>query len=256
MRWPLRQGMTAAALTAFALVLWQGLILATGLPPYLLPGPIAVAGAFISHHTVLVQALLQTLTEIAAGFTLGAATGSALALLMAASPRLAALLRPMLLVSQVIPIFALAPILTLWLGYGLAPKIVVTALICFFPVASAFVDGLERTSPASLDLARSMGASPLRVLWHIRIPMALPLLGSGLRLAAVYAPVGAVIGEWVGGSEGLGAVMIHANGRMRVDLTFAALSLVTVLALAFHGLVGWGLHQMLARFEQHMPDRP
>ena len=236
------------AVAAGCLLLWQGLILLTGLPPFLLPGPGAVAEAMLSHRDILARAALRTSTEIVAGFTLGAGAGAALAIPMAAFPRLAAALRPVLLLSQVIPIFALAPILTLWLGYGMAPKIVVTALICFFPVASAFLDGLERTSPACLDLARTMGANGWREMRHLRIPMALPMLGSGLKLAAVYAPIGAVIGEWVGGSEGLGAVMIHANGRMRIDLTFAALALVTLIALAFHGATGWAVRRCFARF--------
>jgi len=231
------------------ILLWQGLIMATGLPPFLLPGPRAVAEALLTHHEVLARAALRTLTEIVAGFVLGAGAGCLLALSMAACERVAAVLRPVLLVSQMIPIFALAPILTLWLGYGMAPKIVVSALICFFPVASAFFDGLGRTSGAHLDLARTMGANGWREMWHLRIPMALPMLGSGLRLAAVYAPIGAVIGEWVGGSEGLGAVMIHANGRMRIDLSFAALALVTLIALAFHGAVGWAVRRWFARFD-------
>lgn len=236
------------AVAGTCLALWQGLILATGLPSFLLPGPGAVAGSLISHHSVLAQAALRTLTEVVTGFIIGAGAGSGLAVLMAAFPRLANALRPVLLVSQVIPIFALAPILTLWLGYGMAPKIVVAALVCFFPVASAFLDGLDRTSRACLDLASVMGAKGWRVMVHVRIPMALPMLGSGLTLAAVYAPIGAVIGEWVGGSEGLGAVMIHANGRMRIDLTFAALTLVTLIALAFHALVRCGVRKAFARF--------
>ncbi len=227
---------------------WQALVLLTGLPPFLMPGPGAVASAIVIHREVLAQGALTSLTEILAGFALGAGTGAILAVLMASFPRLAAVLRPVLLLSQVIPIFALAPILTLWLGFGMAPKITVVALICFFPVASAFLDGLMRSSPACLDLARTMGASPWREMAHIRIPMALPMLGSGLTLAAVYAPIGAVIGEWVGGSEGLGAVMIHANGRMRTDLAFAALALVTLIALGFHALVSRLVSRGFARF--------
>ncbi|AUH66688.1 ABC transporter permease (plasmid) [Paracoccus zhejiangensis] len=227
---------------------WQALVLLTGLPPFLLPGPGAVASAIASHREVLAQGALTSLTEILAGFALGAGTGAILAVLMASFPRLAAALRPVLLLSQVIPIFALAPILTLWLGFGMAPKITVVALICFFPVASAFLDGLMRSSPACLDLARTMGASRWREMAHIRIPMALPMLGSGLTLAAVYAPIGAVIGEWVGGSEGLGAVMILANGRMRTDLAFAALALVTLIALGFHALVSRLVSRGFARF--------
>ena len=170
----------AAMLVAMGLLLgWQALILITGLPPFLLPGPGAVLQALLENHRTLASAALRTVTEILAGFALGASLGAALAVAMAVWPRLAAGLRPVLLISQVIPIFALAPILTLWLGYGIAPKIAVTALICFFPVASAFHDGLLRCPAACLDLARSMGASPRREMWYLRIPMALPMLGSG-----------------------------------------------------------------------------
>lgn len=244
----LRRLLVVAAVMAGCLLAWQGLVLATGLPPFLLPGPGAVAEALVSHRALLADAALRTAVEILAGFAVGAATGAGLAVAMASCPRLATALRPALLFSQVIPIFALAPLLTLWLGYGMAPKITVAALICFFPVASAFLDGLSRVPPACLDLAHTMGAGGWRVMWHLRIPAALPSLGSGLKLAAVYAPIGAVIGEWVGGSQGLGAVMIHANGRMRIDLSFAALALVTVLALAFHGLVSHAVRRGFARF--------
>ena len=179
---------------------------------------------------------------------LGASLGAALAVAMAVWPRLAAGLRPVLLISQVIPIFALAPILTLWLGFGMAPKIAMTVLIVFFPVAAAFLDGLGRTPQAALDLAQVMGASRGRIMRHLRIPAALPHLATGLRLAAVYAPIGAVIGEWVGGARGLGALMIHANGRMRIDLSFAALALVTLIALAFHGAISGLVGRVFARF--------
>lgn len=243
-----RRALILPTAIAAALLLWQGLIWLTGLPPFLLPGPSAVGEALWTHRAELWRASLRTGSEILGGFTLGALIGATLAVAMAASPRVARTLRPVLLFSQTIPIFALAPILTLWLGYGIAPKIAVTALITFFPVASAFLDGLSRTPGASLDLAHVMGANRWRTLCHIRIPAALPSLGTGLKLAAVYAPVGAVIGEWVGGSEGLGAMMIHANGRMRIDLVFACLALVTLMALGFHALMDRGVARRLARF--------
>lgn len=244
----MRRAVTIPLAALAALGLWQGVILATGLPPFLLPGPRAVFQALIDHRDTLAPAVLQTGAEVLAGFVLGAAAGAALAVLMVVFPRLGAGLRPVLLMSQVIPVFALAPILTLWLGYGMAPKVVVTALICFFPVASAFLDGMQHLPEACLDLARVMQARPWRGVWHLRIPMALPMLGHGLKLAAIYAPVGAVIGEWVGGSAGLGAVMIHANGRMRIDLSFAALFLVVLIALAFHGAVGAMVDRAVRRF--------
>ena len=236
-------------ISAFGLLLglWLGLVHLGELPPYLLPGPERVLVALWTFHLELGRAALRTGAEIVTGFALGAGAGAALAMAMAEWRGLANSLRPVLLVSQTIPIFALAPLLTLWLGFGIAPKVVVTALICFFPVASAFYDGLLRTPPAMLDLAGVMGARPGAVLWQLRLPAARPALASGLRLAAVYAPVGAVVGEWVGGSDGLGALMIHANGRMRTDLVFAALAVLVVLALGFTKLVEHALARPLSR---------
>ena len=141
--------------------------------------------------------------------------------------------RPVLVFLQAVPFFALAPILTFWLGYGMAPKIVMAMLIIYFPVTSAFFDGLMQTSSGYLDLARTMGASDWRILWRVRIPAAVPSLASGLKLGAVFTPIGAVIGEWVGGSgQGLGYLMLLANGRAKIDLMFACvvvLAVVTVL---------------------------
>jgi putative hydroxymethylpyrimidine transport system permease protein len=113
-------------------------------------------------------------------------------------------------------------------------KIVMATLIIFFPVASAFYDGLRRTDPGWLDLARTMGGSSRAVLWHVRVPAALPALASGLRVAVAVAPIGAVVGEWVGSSAGLGYLMLHANARMQVDLLFAGLATLGALAVAFY----------------------
>jgi putative hydroxymethylpyrimidine transport system permease protein len=140
----------------------------------------------------------------------------------------------MLVFSQAIPVFALAPILTLWLGYGLGSKIAMALLIIYFPVTSSFFDALMRTPQAWLDLAKVMGASRRRIMWRIRVPSALPGFASGMRLAAVYAPIGAIIGEWVGASKGLGYLMLLANGRAKTDLMFAALIVLAVFTLALH----------------------
>jgi putative hydroxymethylpyrimidine transport system permease protein len=146
--------------------------------------------------------------------------------------------QPVLVLTQALPVFALAPLFTLWLGYGMASKILVAVLIIYFPVASAFFDGLMQTPKAWLNLGKVMGASPKQLLWHIQIPAALPQLASGLRLAAVYAPIGAIIGEWVGASEGLGYLMLLANGRAKIDLMFAALLVLALLTLCLHYAVG------------------
>jgi putative hydroxymethylpyrimidine transport system permease protein len=116
----------------------------------------------------------------------------------------------------------------------MASKVVMATLIIYFPVTSAFFDGLRRTEPGWLDLARTMGGSRARVLWHLRVPAALPALGSGLRVATAVAPIGAVVGEWVGASAGLGYLMLHANARMQVDVMFAALFVLGVFAVGLY----------------------
>ena len=239
---------TALALIATVLLLWQGLILLGGIPPFLLPSPAAVADALWLNRAEIARNAGFTLLEVMLGFILGAGLGAALAVAMGFSARLTGILRPILTFSQTIPVFALAPILTLWLGFGIAPKIAMTVLIVFFPVTAAFLDGLTRTPQAALDLAQVMGASRARIMWHLRIPAALPSLATGLRLAAVYAPIGALIGEWVGGARGLGALMIHANGRMKTDLVFAALLVLSVLTVVFARLVALAVARVWRRY--------
>jgi putative hydroxymethylpyrimidine transport system permease protein len=173
-----------------------------------------------------------TLAEMLLGLLLGTLLGGASALLLAAWPAGRRWLLPLLVVSQAVPVFALAPLLTLWLGFGMASKVAMATLIIFFPVATAFYDGLRRTEPGWLDLAATMGASPGAVLWRLRVPAALPALASGLRVAAAVAPIGAVVGEWVGASAGLGYLMLHANGRSQTDVMFAALAVLAAMALA------------------------
>jgi len=141
---------------------------------------------------------------------------------------------PVLVVSQAIPVFAIAPIFVIWFGYGITAKIAITTLMLFFPVTSAFYDGLRQTNKGWLDFAKVIQASRFRTLIFIKIPAALPALASGIRVAAVIAPIGAVVGEWVGSSRGLGFLMLNANARMQIDLMFAALFTIMTMALLLY----------------------
>lgn len=216
---------------------WQALVSGFELPHYILPSPIRVAVAFTSHISLILDHAIVTFSEVILGLVIGAFLGGITAIMLAASPLARAVMRPMMVLSQALPVFALAPILTLWLGYGLVPKVIMAILIIYFPVTSSFFDGLMRTPTGMLDMARVMGAKPLAILLHIRIPAAVPGLASGLRLAAVYAPIGAIIGEWVGASEGLGYLMLLANGRAKIDLMFAALFMLVLMTLTLHFVV-------------------
>lgn len=213
------------------LALWWAVARFAGIPPFLLPGPGAVAQALAAQHVFLLQNTLVTLLEIVLGLGLGTLFGGVLALVMVFSRGLQRWLLPLLLLSQAVPVFALAPLLVLWLGFGLASKVLMAVLIIFFPVTAAFYDGLRRTEPGWLDLARTMGASNLSMLVHVRLMAALPAFGAGLRIAASVAPIGAVLGEWAGASEGLGYVMLNANARMQTALMFAALVLLAAMTI-------------------------
>lgn len=231
----LGQGLVAA-LAGF--VLWQAVVWSSGAPPFILPSPLRVAQAGWDNRALLLEHAGVTLIEVVLGLLIGTALGAATAVAMARWAGLQRLVMPLLVFTQAVPVFALAPVLTLWLGYGIGSKVAMAILIIFFPVTSAFYDGLIRVPPGFLDLARTMQASPARIMWHIRVPNALPALGSGLRLAAVYAPIGAVIGEWVGASRGLGYLMLLANGRAKTDLMFASLLVLAVMAIGLHAAVG------------------
>lgn len=220
------------------------------IPAFLLPSPRAVLLAawdnapFLAYHTLI------TLSEIASGFVIGVLLGCSLALCMIYSPRLQRWLMPLVLTSQAIPVFALAPLLVLWFGFGMSAKVVMAVLVIFFPVTSTFFDGMRRVNNDYLDLARTLRASPYAQLRHVRLMAALPAFGSGLRMAAAVAPIGAIIGEWVGSAEGLGYVMLNANARMQSDMCFAALFILVLMTLLLWSVID----ALLKRVINWMPD--
>ena len=232
-------------LAAGLIGIWQLLVAITQVPPYILPGPLPVALALMEQWPVLLTHLWTTAFEIIAGLLIGTLLGTSCALTMIISPLLKRWMQPVLVISQAIPVFALAPILVLWFGYGMASKIAMAVLIIFFPVAASFYQGMRRTNPDLLELARIMGAPRLATLRHIVIPSALPAFGAGLRVAAAVAPIGAVVGEWVGSSSGLGFYMLHANARMQVDVMFAALAMLSLTALLVYFSVDYLLDKII-----------
>lgn len=227
----------AAATVIGLLGAWQALVTLLAPPAFILPPPLRVLRSLVERRDLLLEHGAITLGEILAGLLLGSLLGCIAGLAVAAWPFARRWLQPALIASQSLPVFTLAPILVLWLGYGFASKVAMAALIIFFPVAVAAQDGLANTPRELIDVARSLGASPLGVLLRVRLPAALPALASGLRIAAAIAPIGAVIGEWVGAAGGLGFVMMQANARMQTDLMFAAVLVLAAIAIALHAAV-------------------
>lgn len=229
--------------------LWQALVIITDAPHFILPSPWRVAQAAYNSRVIIAENAWVTATEVLLGLIFGTLLGAATAIQLAYSKTAERLMLPILVFTQAVPVFALAPLLTLWFGYGIGSKIVMAVLIIYFPVTSAFHDGLIRIDSGLRDLSISMGAGKWNFLRYVQIPNALPSLGSGLRLAAVYAPIGAVIGEWVGASKGLGYLMLLANGRAKIDLMFASLIVLACLTVILHIAVG-KLATQLARYAQ------
>ncbi len=242
---PLSQLIRPLIVFAGLLAVWQAAVSISGVAPWLLPGPGRVALAFAERYELIFQHALLTTAEIILGLILGTGLGCLSALALAYARGLRPWLLPVLVVSQAVPVFAIAPLLVLWFGYGMGSKIVMTTLIIFFPVTAAFYDGLRRTEPGWLAMGRVMNATRWQILRHVRVPAALPSLASGLRVAAAIAPIGAIVGEWVGSSAGLGFLMLHANARMQVDLMFAALFTLAVIAVTLYFAIDKGLRQAL-----------
>jgi putative hydroxymethylpyrimidine transport system permease protein len=215
---------------------WQCVVWITDAPRYILPGPLTVAEALHEYADLLAEHAWVTAVEVVVGLISGTLLGIATAMFLMMSATVNRYVMPVLVISQTVPVFALAPILTLWFGYGLGSKIVMTILIIYFPVASSFLDGLRATPKGFLDLSQSMRATKFNTLLHVRLPAALPSLSSGIRLATVYAPIGAIIGEWVGASQGLGYLMLLANGRVKIDLMFAALVTLCIFTLCLRAV--------------------
>ncbi|WGY46812.1 ABC transporter permease [Vibrio sp. ABG19] len=218
----------------FILALWQGAIAVFELPSFILPSPQQVFLKALARYDILLAHGWVTLQEILFGLLLGLSCGLFFALQMLLFQPVKRWLLPVLIISQAIPVFALAPIFMLWLGYGIASKVVIAAIIIFFPMTTCAYDGLTSTPQGYLDLAKTMNATRWQTLIQLQIPHALPSIASGIRVACVVAPIGAITGEWVGSSSGLGYLMLQANARMMISEMFAALLVLSLISLSLY----------------------
>ncbi len=217
--------------------MWQCIVYGFKLPAFILPTPLDVLYALWQYKLLLAQESIPTIIETLLGFGIGILLGCTTAITLTYFKNARKWFLPILIASQAIPTFAIAPLLVIWFGYGVTSKIVVTVIMLFFPITSNFYDGLQKTPQAYLDLAKTMNTSAWNVLIKIKIPSALPNLGAGMRIAATIAPIGAIVGEWVGASKGLGFLMLNANARMQIDIMFAALILIIILSLSLYYIV-------------------
>ena len=232
-----REYAPALVLLAALVGLWEALVRALDARPYILPAPSAVWDAFLEKRDLLPGHLEATAVEALAGLGAAAAGGVALAVLIASVPLVRRVLYPIVVTSQTVPPLVLAPLLIVWVGIGIESKIIVVALVGFFPIVVSTVDGLASADRELVALVRGMGAGKLGVLRHVLIPSAVPAFFAGLKIAAAYAVIGAVIGEWVAAKEGLGIFIIRSQASFRLDQIFVALAVIALLSMALFASV-------------------
>ena len=218
--------------TVSVLGVWALLVAVFQPPSFMLPGPLAVLKTFPERADFLLHHASITAFETIVGFVLGVFCGALVAISVWLFPLAGRVIMPTILVTQALPVFAIAPILVLWLGFGMSSKIVMAILVIFFTVTSTVYDGLRRLDAGLVDLARLYRVPRIRELWVFRLPAALPAFVSGIRVAAVFAPIGAVVGEWAGAKGGLAFIMLQANARGNADVLFAAVILLALMVLA------------------------
>jgi NitT/TauT family transport system permease protein len=226
------------ALVGAVVLLWEGYVRIAGLSPITLPAPSRVLGALWDFRETAVGHLVPTVVETLVGCALSVVLAVAAAVALDRWGPVRRAVEPLLVASQTIPVVAIAPLFVIWFGFGLLPKVLIVVLVTFFPVTVALLDGFGRIEPEAMDLMRSMGASARQTFAKLRWPGALPSLFTGLRISVVYAVIGAIFGEYVGATQGLGIWMQLSQNSFRTDLVFAAILLTATVSLVLYAAVG------------------
>jgi putative hydroxymethylpyrimidine transport system permease protein len=208
-----------------------------GLEAFLVPSPAEIASALWESRTLIAEDAWITLQEIVLGFLLGLAVGLGFGFLLRPFEALRLTFYPLIVASQAIPILVFAPILVIWFGFGIGPKLIVVALVCFFPIAVATADGLRSVDPEATKMMRTLDASRWQLLWRLEAPTALPFTFSGAKIGATFAPIAAVFGEWVGADSGLGHLILQDNAQLETARVFAAAFVLSAIALTLYGLL-------------------
>jgi ABC-type nitrate/sulfonate/bicarbonate transport system permease component len=228
---------------AALVALWQvaassGLLAeAFNVESFLVPSPAEIASALWENRALIAENAWVTLQEILLGFLCGLAVGLAFGFLLRPFETLRLSFHPLIVGSQAIPIIVFAPILVVWFGYGIGPKLAVVALVCFFPIAVATADGLRSVDPEAAKMMRSLDASRSQLLWRLEAPSALPFTFSGAKIGVTFAPIAAVFGEWVGADSGLGHLILQDNAQLETARVFAAAFVLSAMAIVLYGLL-------------------
>lgn len=219
------------------IIIWQIITVSFSVPIYILPKPTEIMSALYSEKSTLIIHVFTTLTEALSGLILSGVLAFFIALAMDISKGIKLAFYPHLVVSQTIPVLVLGPILTIWFGFGITPKIIMVVLMCFFPIVVSFSDGLAQVSKEKITLLKTYGASEFQIYRKVKLPESLGSFFSGLKIAATYCVSGAIVGEWLSASSGLGYYMIRAKNGFELDKVFASIICVILLSLALNALV-------------------
>jgi ABC-type nitrate/sulfonate/bicarbonate transport system permease component len=233
----LSQFLLPALFFVVLVIVWQIIGTQGRVAFWVLPTPLSVLRVFKDYPGLLWQHLVPTIMASVSGLLLAVLLGTCTAFAMHSSKFIRQMLYPYLIVSQTIPVIAVAPLIVLAFGFGLSAKIFTVVLVCFFPIALGLFDGLQQVSVEQTRLLRSMGASAWKTFRYLKIPASLPSFFTGLKLAATYSVMGAVIGEWLGGNAGLGIYMTRATKSFQTAHVFAAVLMIALLSMAMFGLV-------------------
>lgn len=226
-----------SVLFLFLLMAWECIARFGVVPDFMLPAPTTIFSAALSDRVILWEHLKVTLSEAAIGLSLGTLAGVFFAVLMDLSDKIKKALYPLIVLSQTIPTVAVAPLLVLWFGYGILPKVLLVALTTFFPIAVGVFEGFKSVREEYLNLFKSMGASRLKIYSLLKFPFAVPYFFAGLKISVSYAIVGAVISEWLGGFSGLGVYMTRVRKAYAFDRMFAVIFIISIISLLCMGLV-------------------
>lgn len=219
------------------LSLWEVVVRAGGIEKYIMPAPSDVINVLISDSKAMIPHIKATLYEGFVGFLAAIVIAIILAIIMDMVPLVKKALYPVLVISQTIPTIALAPLFIIWFGFGYLPKIIVVIIVCFFPIVISIVDGLEGVDEDLINHFKLMGASKLNIFIHLKLPYGMINFFSGMRIAATYSIMGAVIGEWLGGDKGLGVYMTRARSAYALDKMFASIVIIVIISMAIFALV-------------------
>ena len=230
-----------------AVILWELVSVIFRIPSYILPGPDQVVRAFAGDFSLIMYHILATLKEGGIGIAISVGLSFLIAMWMDRSPRAKKTIYPLLVISQTVPVMAVAPLLIIWFGFGIAPKIILVVVMCFFPITVNLTDGFSRVDRDCLNMFRIWNATEGQIYRHLKFPCALPYFFSGLRVSLTWMLVAAILSEWLGGDRGIGVYMLRAKQTYALDKVFAAVVVVVLISLLLIGILE-GIRKRVVRW--------